>query len=225
MIIRSLFYILLIFSILTSTSYSLKANSSIYESEKNTQLNIKKAKLLENYVYSLKENILNIKGKYNIVNDNNIDKIENELSIMINNLKKIQSVKIEKEISEKVTNEIIKRLKVITPRLKNALKIKKNTLEISNIETKIKYSKIADLLSDKIEKIVVSLYVPIKNKNNYSLKDSKVIKHLKALLIERNKLENFKNEKYNTEIQMKKKLIIILRDIKSEISWLKKILK
>ncbi|PID86337.1 hypothetical protein CSB08_01075 [Candidatus Gracilibacteria bacterium] len=216
-------YILLIFFILTSLNYSLATNDNVYYN--NTQINIKKAKLLENYVYNLDKNLKKFKNKYNIKSDKNLDLIEKELSIMIKNLKKIQKVEIKKEISEKIIKEIIKRLKIFTPKLKKILKTKKKIFELNNIKIKQKYLKLSDLLSKKTENIIFSLYNTIKNKKIYSLKDLKIIKGIKNLVKQNKNLKDFKSKKFKDKNEMKNELLTIIKNIRSEILEIKKVFK
>lgn len=217
-------HIIFIFFTLISITFATSTNNTVYSVEKNTSLNIQKAKLLESHVYNLKKNLLDLKNKYQIKGSYEVDQIQKELSIIISSLKKIQSLKIEKNISEKVTTEALRRLKILTPRLKNILNKHKKIFDSKSSKSQLKYVKIADFLSNKIESIVISVYKPIKNKKNYSLRDSKIILHLKNLLRENNKLKKFKDDKFIDENETKKKLINILRSVQNEISGLKGII-
>lgn len=208
-------YIIVIFFTLTSGIFALQKN--------NTDINIKKAKLLENYVLSINNNISTLKIKYNIRVDKDINIIQRELKIILNSLKKIQSKKIDKKISEDVTKEVIKRLKNINKKLNRILSYRKLTFELNSMKLTQKYINISLLLSNKVNTIVTSLYIPIKNKKYYSLKEWKIIKRLKKLLKENKKLKNLKNEKFKDENEIKIKILEILKNIKKEIHWLKSI--
>jgi len=216
--IRGLLNIILIFFILTSISFAENNNNvPIYDGQ-NTSVNIKKAKLLETHVYNMKKNLLDFKIKYQIKGNYEVDQIQKELSIIIISLQKIQSLNIKKDISEKVTSEALRRLRILTPKLKIILKKQKYIFESKLVKSKVRYVKIADFLSKKIESIVISIYKPLKHKKNYSLKDSKIIIHLKNLLKENNKLKQFKNEKFIDEDNSKTTLINILKNVQNEIT-------
>lgn len=216
-------YIIIIIFILTSITYA-QNRTPLFESKKDLSENRKKAKLLENYIYNLKNNLIKLKNKYEIKGNFEIDQIQKELSIMIVNLKKLQKFNFKKSISEKVNSEIIKRLKIITPKLKKILKDHKKLFNLKSSQLKLKYINIANILSNKIERIISSIYKPIKNKTNYSLKDSKKITYLKSLLKENNKLKNIIEWKTINEKDIKNELKKILKNIKNTISWLKNII-
>ncbi|MBT3727035.1 hypothetical protein HOG21_05110 [bacterium] len=98
---------------------------SSYVYANNTEENIKKAVLVENYITNQKEKIEEYIIKYSIYNKTinyNISELDNLIKI----LKSIQNKNIEKDKAEKMLIKILKKIKSVNNELKILLKKEKD---------------------------------------------------------------------------------------------------
>ncbi len=192
----------------------------------NTENNIKKAILLEDYITKHKSKIENFIKKYKI--NNNID-IKNDIKWLndtIIALKKIQTKDIEKEIAENVIKSILIKIKNINNNLKIKLKAEKNKIETKLNKKKELYSKLWIKLSNKINDINLKIALKIfKNKKELSEKELKIKENLIKLNKESKKLKNFWNINFKSENEIKNSFIRILKNIKKEIDLMKTTIK
>lgn len=211
-----LFNILLIFS----------CNSFAIEIEYNTESNIWKAILVEDYIKTHKEKIEDFISKYNISEDDEINKNINILNESIEALQKIQNLEIEKQKAEEIIQAIIKRIKIVNNNLKINLEIKKADFEKKLLKKKENYSKLWIKLSNKIDDINIKIARNIfKDKEVLSLKESKIKQNLIQLNKESIKLKNLWNIDFKSEKEIKDSLIRILTNIKREVNSMKNNLK
>jgi len=119
----------IVYFILFITFFLLSTNIYAINTIYNTETNIKKAILVEDYITNHKEKIENFILKYEIKKSSILNKDINELEESIKALKKIQNTNIEKKQAEKVMQAVIIRVKNINESLKKKLKIEKNEFE------------------------------------------------------------------------------------------------
>ncbi len=192
---------------------------------KNTQVNIKKAILVEEYIIKHKEKVEEYIIKYKI-NNSNINYNIWELNDLIKILKSIQNNNIKKEKAEEIIAKTLTKLKTINNNLKHLLKNEKSSYN-SALQEKIHlYTKLWKKISDKIDNINYKIAEnTIKNKKILSLKESNIKKHLIVLNNENKKLKNIENEKFSSEKEIKTYFIKILKNIKNELNLIRKTLK
>ena len=217
---KIVYFILFIsFFLFSSNSYAI---SGIY----NTESNIKKAILVEDYIIKHRGRIENFIIKYGIENNNVLINELKWLNESIEALQKIQNTSIEKEIAEDIMKAILIRIKKINENLKKQLKIEKDKFQKKLDKKKNIYSKLWIKLSDKINNINLKIAKKIyKNDSILSLKEWKIKKNLINLNIQSLKLRNFWSINFKSEKEIKETFINILKKIKIEVSEMKSILK
>lgn len=216
----------IVYSILFTLLFLFSTNIFAWEIKYNTEYNIKKAILVEDYIVRHKEKIKNFILKYNITGNSNLNKDIQVLNKSIEALKKIQNTDIEKEKAEEIIQAVLVRIKNVNISLKTKLKIKKEEFEKKLLKKKNTYLKLWIKLSNKIDNINIKIATNIfKNKRILTLKESKIKLNLIKLNKESIKLKNFWNNEFKSEKDIKDSFIRILTNIKREISLMKNELK
>ena len=228
---RNVFYIMFLIIIYGrflnywfATDYNEKIKITSNPKEANTKLNIKWAKLIENYVVKLEGNLKDFEEKYKIKNNLKIRKYKREIKSMYTALRKIQTTNIEKSIAEDVTNTIIRDLKDLNRDIKNLLRSKKDSLEKENLAKQKRLFLLWIKLSSALDKIILRILRPLSTKKILSLREDKIISHLKVLKSQSNKLKNLKNGNFENEHELKISILRILKNIKRETIQLKDLL-
>jgi len=217
---KIVYYILFILSFLSFCSVSA------LETEYNTETNVKKAILVEDYIVRHKWKVEEFIDKYNITNNWSLNNDIIELEESIEALKKIQNTDIHKEAAEEIIQAVIKRIKRVNENLKIKLKEEKLRFEKELNTKKNTYSKLWIKLSDKIDSINLKVAKNIfKDKTILSLKESKIKQNLINLNKESLKLRNFWNFVFTSEKEIKDSFIRILKNIKREVASMKEQLK
>jgi len=222
-------YIFIIFLILLQVSMymiNIYANYNVNQVsyEKNTQLNIKWAKLIKKYLYSLLNNLNELKNKYKVSNNKNIEKYSKTLNSMIILLSKIDNTNISKQKAEEVMRIIIQELKPLNKNIKILLK-KEKLKQNKKIDTiKQKYYDLSLKLSRTLDKIIIKYYITIKGKSKLTLNEKKLLKNLRNLKINSDSLKKIKNLNLDTIDNIKQELLKILKNIKKELIILKSII-
>ena len=201
---KNIFLILISFTIISTCFIWVQANSdaNIINGTKNTELNIKWAKLIEKYLVTLKSSLNDLKYRYKIVENKEIDLYNWELIKMIDSLNSIKNKEISKEKAESIMKSIISKLKILNPKIKKLLKIEKERQEIEEEKIAKKYYSLWKKLSIWLDKIILKMLLPLSKKENLTRKDKEIVSHLKNLKIESDKLKNIKsrNIKWETKI-------------------------
>lgn len=220
---RNIFLILLSFFIINMSfiwAYATNATNNIVTTQ-NTGLNIKWAKLIEKYLVWLTVSLTELKNKYKIKKNKDIELYMWKLQKMIQSLRAIQNTNVSKEKAENIMKGIIKRLKLLNPKIKKLLKIEKQKQKIELEKLMKKYYEIWIKLSKQLDKIILKILLPISKKNILNNNDKNIIKILKKLKIESDKLENLERKNIKTKTEMKYYLLRILKNIKKELSKIK----
>ena len=208
----------IIYAILFETLLLIYTNAFASDIEYNTDSNVKKAILVEDYVIRHKEKINEFIINYDI--KNNID-LNNDLRYInesIDALKRIQNTTIEKKKAEEVMQAVLDRLKYINEALKIKLKFEKEKYKEKLNKRKEAYSLLWKKLSEKIYNINLKIARKIiKNNENLSITELDIKDNLVNLNKESQKLKNFWNMNFKSESEMKESFINILRNIKVEI--------
>ncbi|MDD3793272.1 MAG: hypothetical protein PHI37_00470 [Candidatus Gracilibacteria bacterium] len=186
--------------------------------------NIEKTILMGKYLTGHKENIINFAIKYDLENDADINKYIDKINFLIDSLDKIKTNNFDKEREDLLISTILNEIKKINEQLKVVLIIKKNNFEKDLKVKKEMYSKIANKLSIKIIEIHDLLY----NSNN--LKEKKILTEnelklknaLKQIETLSKKLKYFSYIEFEKPSQIKKEFLNILKQIKEQISIIKK---
>ncbi len=185
--------------------------------------NIEKTILMWKYLIWHRENIINFSTKYEIKNDPEINKYIDKIDYFINSLNKIKENNFEKEREDLIISTILNEIKNTNDQLKIVLINKKYNFELNLKIKKDLYSDMAYKLSFKIEEIYNII-------NNNKLKDKKILTEndvrLKASLKELNnlskKLKYFSYIEFESSYEIKNEFISILKEIKTQISIIKK---
>ncbi|MDA3781488.1 MAG: hypothetical protein PF487_14870 [Bacteroidales bacterium] len=119
----------IIYLILFAILFLFSSNVFALNVEYNTESNIKKAILVEDYISRHKGKIDDFIKKYAIFNNPSLLKDINVLDESMTALKKIQNTDIEKEKAEEVLQAVIKRIKKVNESLKNQLEAEKILFE------------------------------------------------------------------------------------------------
>lgn len=216
----------IIYYILFNIIFIFSTNTFAWNFEYNTEFNIKKAILVEDYIIRHKSKIEDFIHKYNINNNSNINNHIKEYEQTIEILKKTQNTNIEKEKAEEIIKVVIIKIKEINDTLKSKLKVEKEKYTKKLEIKKLNYFKLWKKLSKKIDNINIKIATKIfKNKTILSFKESKIKLTLLRLNKESVKLRNFWNNKFNSEMELKKSFMDILNNIKKEIKLIKNELK
>lgn len=211
----------IVYYILFSVLILLPSNIFAYI-EYNTDSNIKKAVLIEDYIYKHKEKIDDFIKNYWITNNSSIKKNLNWLNESIEALQKIQTTQITKQQADNVLNAVLDRIKIINDDLKQQLEIEKSLFEKRLNEKKSSYTQLWLVLWKKIDAINYKIAQNIfKNKTHLTVKENRIKEILISLNKESLKLKNFWKINFNSEKEVKDTFIIILQNIKRQINQIK----
>lgn len=216
----------IIYIILFTILFLFSGNVFAVDVEYNTESNIKKAILVEDYISRHKGKIDDFIKKYEIFNNTSLLKDINELDESIAALKKIQNTNIEKQKAEEIILAVIDRIKKVNESLKVQLEIEKALFE-KNLQTKKEaFSKLWIKMADKINSINLKIAQNVfKNKTVLSLKESKIKQNLIVLNWESLKLKNFWSIDFKSEWEIRDSFVRILQNIKREINSMNELLK
>ena len=197
--------------------------SSFDGTETNT--NIESSKLLQKHVSKLKNQLEIFKDEYYIESDKKIDSTIEELIQMDDILRRAQNNNTENELISNINKTVIEKLKKINTNLKHYLKIKIDYKAQEALKYKTIYKVKLENLSDKLTNIINLIALNIKEKDEISDKDKKIISELKNLEKHTNNLRNFHKLNLNTKEELKIYMIENIKNIKSSIYSIKKLLK
>ena len=196
----------------------------------NTELNIKKAQLISNYITELEDKIILFKKKYSLWENVALSQNIVELDTMKNALNSISTTQVDKDIAEKVTVLVIQKLKSSKEKIETILRGEKQNFETRFAHKKDFYNKVCLQLNKTLNQIIIVMYNNLKTTdidNNGISKigsnENKTIWYLKDLNEDSLKLKNFISTSFNNEEEMTNTLIQILRDIKENMLAIKKI--
>lgn len=204
-LILAFFCVLSIFSIDKSFSYfnytysdEIKIEENIPQSQKNTDKNIKTAKSVENILKKYKDYVENSTNPYDLWDKQEIKDLKNELNLMINWIRKIQTKKVWKEVADDIIKSTLKNLKIFSDRFKKFLKNNKNLIEEKKEKKKnnqeiLDFSKKVKTNSKKIKDFLKKYKIYLKESKN--IKDD-VKKDIKNSL---DKVEKYNNILYNID--------------------------
>lgn len=192
----------------------------------NTQNNIDKAILIEDYIKRHKANIENFIIKYDLEKNESLKKEISILNESIKALEKIKNHKVEKEKADEVISGVLNTIKNTNESLKTKLKIEKNIFEKKLKQKQELYVKIWIKIASKIDNINLKIAQNIfKDKEVLSMKESKIRESLIKLNKESKKLKNFWSFQFNSENEIKDSFIRILKNIKREVNFMKSTIK
>jgi len=199
------------------SSINLEKNPEVF----NTEKNIQQSRLIEMEVVNFKNKLSVIQKKYRLEKDNIINSSLKELNDIIYILRKIQTTRVNKVTADQVIKIVINDLRNINIITKNYLKKVKNSLD----KKRIQYNSLSIKLSKSIDKITNVFWRYYKSKKEINNKDKKIIILLQSLQENSNKLKTFEEKKLYNIYDIKKYLIDILKDVRSNIYEIKQNLK
>jgi len=221
-----IFFALFLFNTGSANAITYRDNFSIeVRTQKNSEENINKAKLLEKYAVNYKKEVGDLQIMYEIPSSILLKENTKKVSVMIDALKRIQTKFIEKKDAEEILSSVIQGLKEVNTQLTPYLK-KNQTLYKERIQ-KIRgnYNKIGTKISRALKKFIDRISLKLSKKDKLTKRDKEVIKVLVRLQENIKKIERFKEIKLWTKRDMKDYYINIIRSIRSEIRNLKSVLK
>lgn len=215
----------IIYFILFTLLFLSTSNVNAISIERNTESNIKKAILVEDYLIRHKNNIDDFITKYNISNNSNLSKELSVIDESILILKKVQNTNIEKIKAEEIIDTVLNRIKDVNESLKIQLEVEKDLFQKKISKKKDAFSKLWIMISSKIDSINLKIAKNIfTNKGVLSEKESKIKENLIKLNRESLKLKNFWNIVFSSEKEIKDSFVRILQNIKVEITSMNKAL-
>ncbi len=216
----------IVYFILFTLFFIFSTNIYASEIEYNTESNIKKAILVENYIKNHKSKIEKFILKYDIKNEPLLEKDIKELNELIQVLQKIQNTNIKKIKSDEIIKTVLIRIKELNKRLKLKLKSEKNKYEYNLKRKKELYSKLWIQLSYKINNINLKVAKNIfKDKINLSKKELKIKDYLIKLDKESKKLKKIWSINFKSEKEIRDSFVRILNNIKREVNSMKLTIK
>ena len=190
-----------------------------------TNKNIESSKLLQKHVSKLKTQLETFKSEYYIKSDKKIDSTIDELIQMEDLLKRAQNNGTENDLISNINKTVIDKLKNINTNLKDYLKTKIEQKTQEALRYKTIYKTKLGILSDKLTNIINLIALNIKEKDEISDKDKKIINELKKLEQYTNNLRNFHKLDLNKKEELKKYMIDNIKNIKTQIYSIKKLLR
>lgn len=181
--------------------------------------------LLETYLTKHKQKIVLFQEKYYINWNKDLDILLTEIENLILISKKIKNKKIEWYNHKEISSHIVKRIKIINSKLEYILTQEKKLYQINLKKKKEIYSNIWVKAGNQLIKIIEKLVNRVTQSDISIEKKMKIIIHLKNLQKNSQKLRDFKNNDFSNEINMQESFIFILREIRDDMSTIKKILK
>lgn len=209
--------------IIISIFYLSITNTYSNNIEYNTESNIQKAILIEDYVIKHKERINKIIENYEIKWNSSLNDDLEILNESINELRKAENINIEKEKAENIMKNVLEKIKKVNDSLKEKLKIEKEKYEKRILLKKQAYAELWKKIAYKINNINLMIAKKITNKDeDLTSNELKLKNNLINLNRENQKLMNFWNLEFNSEKEIKETFIQILRNIKTEVILMKK---
>jgi len=203
--------------ILYSTLIFTFSKSFAIDIEYNTESNVKKAILVENYVIWHKEKINKYLADYNLLNSPDLSSDLKSIDELIKALRKIENTNIEKKKAEDVIQVVLDRIKIINESLRIKLQKEKDNYEKKLNQKKQAYAVLWIKISDKIYNINLKIAKNIIKNETLTVTELKIKTSLIILNKESQKLRNFWDLEFKSESEIKRTFIEILKKIKKEI--------
>lgn len=215
---------------LCSSQYSSAHNISYQESiihsaqiqEYNTNYNIQKAKLLEDYVNSLTEEIYNFKEEHYITS-NDLEGRISELKAMSRTLREIQTFSTEKHHAESITQSVIDNIKILKQELKILLENKLIDSMTKLREEKARKSARANQISKRFISFV-SVFTPKVRKLSNITKKKLILSSLTNINKEASKLALLETRTFTSQKQLDDYYGNAIRSIKRELNTIRAII-
>ena len=217
--------VLTIFCLLLHWIFTPNIQAFQSDSKLNTKNSYTQFDLLETYLIKHKQKIEVFQEKYNIHSNKNLNILLVEIENLILISKKIKNRKIEWYESRDISSHIIKRIKIINSKIKLILTQEKNLYQNDLKKKKEIYSNIWIKAWNQLIVIIQNLVNRVTESNISIEKKMKIIIHLKNLQKNSKKLRDFWNNDFNNEKIMQESFILILKEIRDDMSAIKKILK
>jgi len=217
--------IILTFFIILSVFLLNKNTFSYYLPDGGKQISIQTKKtsiLLKKHTDTLEKQLIYFQKKLDLENDEKINSWLEDLWKINKWLDAIKNDKVDSLKANILIKSIINRLKTINNDLKPYLKekLKINQKEINRI--KEKYNPILKIYLKKLQNWLTKIRKKLNKKNNLTIKDKNIIKHLNNIENYIVRLNWFKTKKFYNKEELKNFLIINLKWIINEINWIKK---
>lgn len=217
--------VLTIFCLLLHWIFTPNIQAFQSDSKLNTKNSYTQFDLLETYLIKHKQKIEVFQEKYNIHSNKNLNILLVEIQNLILISKKIKNRKIEWYESRDISSHIIRRIKIINSKIKLILTQEKNLYQKDLKKKKEIYSNIWIKAGNQLIIIIQNLVNRVTESNISIEKKMKIIIHLKNLQKNSKKLRDFWNNDFNNEKIMQESFILILKEIRDDMSAIKKILK
>ena len=191
-------------------------------SEYNSSYNIEKAKLLEQYIDSLLEEIFEFKREH-AINSKEIDAYIFDLKMMSSALGNIQTLSIEKKDAETITDSIIEELSAskieIWIVLKEELEKSKEAFSIYKREKTVK----AGIISIRMITFLDSFSPKVEALSN-TQKKTDILISLSRIRSASNSLWSFWNKLFSSQLKMNESYNNYIREIRRELETIRAII-
>jgi hypothetical protein len=180
------------------------------------------AKLLQNYVESYEKKINSLLDSYNSQNTEIIQTANNSLKKMSRSLDVIQYKSINPLVVNEVMKSIVTDLKIINNRMKIYLE-QERQLHVEKLQfIQDNYTKVGNKISFILDELVSSLSSSLIKKESLSDKEKEIIRSLVVIRSQNNKIKDFKNKSFNSEVEMKQYFQDIIPTLRTEIISMKR---
>jgi hypothetical protein len=181
--------------------------------------------LLETYLTKHKQKIVLFKQKYNIDKNTQLDTLLQEIDNLTIISKKIKTKKLEWYNSTEISTHIVKRIKYINEELKSILIEEKRKYQVKLRKKHEVYSNIWVKAWNHLINIIEKLANTVTQSDIAIEKKMKIVIHLKNLQKNSKKLRDFWKNQYENEEKLQWEFVFILKEIRDDMSSIKKILK
>jgi len=196
-------------------------NIDIYA--ENVNLNDKNIKLIENYLQNHQNKISLFAEKYDLKWNKEFNQNVEDLSDMIEIMKKLRILNLSEEKKKEITNKILVELKSLNKNLEVILRNHKKEFFEELTKTQTKYASFWKKIALQLNRLV-DKSTPTINKMP-KIKRELILDKFDNLKIISYRLNNFGNIRFNNENELKQSFLRLLNSIKREMLELKKVIK
>lgn len=203
-----------------SYSESLPARENY---EKVSQQDISRARLLESYLKRYKIQINDLYLSYDIQNSAILKETNAKIDDMTQALRRIQKRPVDPDAVGEVISKIISEITVIDNKMEERLQKQKNIFDEQLIQKKKQYIAVWKKLRSALDTISARLTSVLSQKETLSQKEKAIVRSLKRIRDESEKIKRFQDIPFSTEAQMKNYFQTSIINIKREIGIIRTI--
>lgn len=220
-----IFTIICLFAIsaneVAALSYKDSISTDMYYSSL-PQTRISEAELLQGYVQSYQEKTNALFIKYKNEKSLTLHDINNKLIKMSRALIRIQNRNINEQAATQVMQSIVSDLKILNNRIKIYIQQENIILENNIEKEKKRYIYIGWRISNVLDRLIDQISKSLIQKKSLSSNEKRIVKSLVNIRKANDKIKNFKNISFSSEIKIRIYFKEIIENIRSEILKIKK---